>query len=121
MGCVPSKQAEPVEREAKPAPVVQSQQPVSDQEPQPAAAAAPDGNSSIPTILPAAGSSSVAILPPWVNHTELEVSRRPSSVSTGPSAANDPAANALRSNLSEVRSLAGLHTVSQLDAAGSVL
>jgi hypothetical protein len=109
-----------MEREAKPAPIVHSQQPVSDQEPQPAAAA-PDGNSSIPTILPAAGSSSVAILPPWVNHIELEVSRRASSVSTGPSAANDPAANALRSNLSEVRSLAGLHTPLQLDAAGSVL
>uniref|UniRef100_A0A383W413 GAF domain-containing protein n=1 Tax=Tetradesmus obliquus TaxID=3088 RepID=A0A383W413_TETOB len=102
MGCVPSKQAEPVERDVKP--VVQSQQPVTDQEPQ-QAAAAPDGNSSIPTILPAAGSSSVAILPPWVNHTELDVSRRASSVSTGPSAATDPAANALRSNLSEVKAV----------------
>eukprot|EP00878_Enallax_costatus_P007727 GHUV01008088.1.p1 GENE.GHUV01008088.1~~GHUV01008088.1.p1 ORF type:complete len:865 (+),score=285.58 GHUV01008088.1:142-2736(+) len=57
-------------------------------------------------ILPAGGPAPVAILPPWVNHTELEVGRRPSSVSTGGTPpANDQAANALRSNLSEVKTI----------------
>eukprot|EP00879_Flechtneria_rotunda_P031782 GHRR01034750.1.p1 GENE.GHRR01034750.1~~GHRR01034750.1.p1 ORF type:complete len:106 (-),score=27.98 GHRR01034750.1:549-866(-) len=57
-------------------------------------------------ILPAGGAASVSILPPWVNHTELDISRKPSSsVSAAANATNmnDPAANALRSNLSEVR------------------
>jgi hypothetical protein len=48
----------------------------------------------------------VAILPPWVTHSDMgEVgdSRRLSNASTGATGADDPAANALRSNLSEVR------------------
>lgn len=59
------------------------------------------------SILPAGGPAPVAILPPWVTHSDIgEVvgSRRPSNASTGATGANDPAANALRSNLSEVRS-----------------
>jgi hypothetical protein len=57
-------------------------------------------------ILPAPPSvaPSVAILPPWVSHNETDMTRRPSSsaaVSTVD--ASNPAANALRSNLSEVR------------------
>eukprot|EP00775_Hariotina_reticulata_P013923 gene13923-14041_t len=60
------------------------------------------------SILPAGGPAPVAILPPWVTHSDIgEVvgSRRPSNASTGATGANDPAANALSSNLSEARSV----------------
>jgi len=58
------------------------------------------------SILPAGGPAPVAILPPWVTHSDMgEVGEpgRPSNASTGATGADDPAANALRSNLSEVR------------------
>jgi hypothetical protein len=57
-------------------------------------------------ILPAPPSvaPSVAILPPWVSHNDTDMGRRASSsTAVSTSNASNPAANALRSNLSEVR------------------
>jgi hypothetical protein len=74
------------------------------QEARPAPAA---GDAPSIDILPAPPSvaPSVAILPPWVSHNDSDINRRASS-SAAVSTANtsNPAANALRSNLSEVRS-----------------
>lgn len=101
MGCGASKPE--VKEEPKPvtAPVEVVQQPVEPPKPPTPPVDAID-------ILPAGGPAPVAILPPWVNHAELEVGRRPSSMSTGgTTTTNDPAANALRSNLSEVQSRLG--------------
>lgn len=56
-------------------------------------------------ILPAPPSvaPSVAILPPWVSHNDTDMGRRAtSSTAASTSNASNPAANALRSNLSEV-------------------
>lgn len=96
MGCGASKPE--VKEESKP--VVQPVQ-IVQPSPEPPQASSPPGDAI--NILPAGGPAPVAILPPWVNHTELEVGRRPSSMSnSGTPPANDQAANALRSNLSEV-------------------
>lgn len=58
-------------------------------------------------ILPAPPSvaPSVAILPPWVSHNDTNDmnKRASSSAAVSTASASNPAANALRSNLSEVR------------------
>lgn len=68
-------------------------------------AASPAQTQSI-DILPAPPSvaPSVAILPPWVSHNDTDMgSRQFPSTAVSTANASNPAANALRSNLSEVR------------------
>lgn len=68
-------------------------------------ASSPPGETQKIDILPAPPSvaPSVAILPPWVSHNDTDMGRRASSsTAVSTSNASNPAANALRSNLSEV-------------------